>query len=107
MMKKNGNKLFTIYLRWALELAILITLASCKGPAFPGDGQLSNMNRMPNIFPDYTDITIPGNIAPLNFEIKEDGERFIAMLEGEKGSVMKLKARSKQFIISPKINIII
>ena len=102
MMKKNGNKLFTIYLRWALELAILITLASCKGPAFPGDGQLSNMNRIPTIFPDYTDITIPGNIAPLNFEIKEDGERFIAMLEGEKGSVMKLKARSKQFIISPK-----
>ena len=102
MMKKNGNKLFPIYLRWALGLAILITLASCKGPAFPGDGQLSNMNRMPNIFPDYTDITIPGNIAPLNFEIKEEGERFIAILEGDKGSAMKLKARSKQFIISPK-----
>ncbi|RLD96001.1 MAG: cytochrome C biosynthesis protein, partial [Bacteroidetes bacterium] len=101
-MKKNGNKPFPNYLRWALLLTISITLGSCKGPALPGDGQLSNMNRMPTIFPDYTDITIPGNIAPLNFEIKEEGERFIAMLEGEKGSVMKLKARSKQFIISPK-----
>ncbi|MEG1635487.1 MAG: cytochrome C biosynthesis protein, partial [Rikenellaceae bacterium] len=30
------------------------------------------------IYPDYNNVTIPNNIAPLNFKIKEQGEKFIA-----------------------------
>lgn len=28
-------------------------------------------NHLPNMYPDYTDVTIPVNIAPLNFEIRD------------------------------------
>lgn len=34
------------------------------------------------IFPDYKDITIPANIAPLNFMIKNKGDQFIVAIEG-------------------------
>jgi hypothetical protein len=33
------------------------------------------------IYPDYSDITIPGNIAPLNFVIKEQADKYIAVYQ--------------------------
>jgi len=89
-------------LRWTLLLVILITLGCCKGPVLPGDAQIYNLNRKPLIFPDFTGITIPGNIAPLNFMVEEEGKFFMAVLEGDKGTTMKLKAEHRVFRISPK-----
>jgi len=34
----------------------------------------------PKIFPDYSNIVLPPNIAPVNFEIKEPGDRFFIKL---------------------------
>jgi hypothetical protein len=39
-------------------------------------GDCVSIPRQPNIFPDYTDVVIPPNIAPLNFTIKEPGSEF-------------------------------
>ena len=89
-------------IKWSLFLAIMIFLGSCKGTGLPGNEHINSLSRMPLIFPDYTDITIPFNIAPLNFEVNEEGEKFRVVLEGDKGTVMKLRARQKQFRISPK-----
>lgn len=36
----------------------------------------TQVERMPVIFPDYAGIVFPPNIAPLNFAIKEKGDRF-------------------------------
>jgi hypothetical protein len=36
----------------------------------------TEVGNIPVIFPDYTDITIPVNIAPLNFVIKNEGTKF-------------------------------
>lgn len=33
-------------------------------------------DRLPLIYPDYTDVTFPINIAPPNFRIQEEGEAF-------------------------------
>jgi len=54
---------------------------------------MEKLHRPAAIFPDYTNITIPVNIAPLNFEIKEDGDSFVSLLEGENGTFLKLKSR--------------
>ena len=89
-------------IRWTLVLVILFTLGSCKGPALPSDSQIYNLNRKPLIFPDYTGITIPNNIAPLNFEVLDKGKSFVAVLEGDKGTVLKLMAEQKKFRISRK-----
>ncbi len=36
--------------------------------------------RIPSIFPDYTNILIPPNIAPLNFKINEPGSKYVARI---------------------------
>jgi Tol biopolymer transport system component len=41
------------------------------------------------------------NIAPLNFEVREDGARFIARMEGEEGSLVQLKSKHGIFSIRP------
>ena len=37
-------------------------------------------DRMPKIFPDYTEVTIPANIAPMNFAVREQGSECVARL---------------------------
>lgn len=44
---------------------LAVLLASCGGWKQPAKVK----NLLPEIFPDYTGVTVPCNIAPLNFEI--------------------------------------
>ncbi|MBN1693876.1 PD40 domain-containing protein [candidate division WOR-3 bacterium] len=52
---------------------IVLCLQNC-GKVVPGD--YTEIDRLPNIDPDYTGIVIPPNIAPLNFKINEEGTEF-------------------------------
>jgi Tol biopolymer transport system component len=51
----------------------------------------------PKIFPDYNEVTIPSNIAPLNFSILEEGINY---------QVKILSSNSKSFIIHSKKGVI-
>jgi hypothetical protein len=54
-------------------ISLLTTLLfSCSGSI----SEYSEINRKPHIEPDYSDITIPPNIAPLNFTISEKAEKY-------------------------------
>ena len=44
---------------------ILLLAACSKHPSVPSS--FTQMNEEPRIYPDYTDVTVPPNIAPLNF----------------------------------------
>jgi hypothetical protein len=44
----------------------------------------------PLIFPDYSDVTIPLNIAPLNFNIEEKGTEFQAQISGRNGKPIRI-----------------
>ncbi|MDP4224519.1 MAG: cytochrome C biosynthesis protein [Bacteroidota bacterium] len=44
-----------------------------------------NTDRKPSTDPDYSDITIPPNIAPMNFRIMEEGRYFSATVYSGKG----------------------
>jgi len=61
-----------------------VALAGCSSGSIQGD--LLREERFPNIFPDYTRITLPANIAPANFLIEEEGERYQVKISGKKGS---------------------
>ncbi len=50
------------------------------------NGQL---DESPAIFPDYKDVTIPSNIAPLNFEVMEEGEWALIMESSGNKDVLK------------------
>lgn len=43
----------------------------------------SSIERPAVIYPDYSSIIIPPNIAPLNFMIREEGDRFLVQLSGQ------------------------
>lgn len=50
----------------------------------------SKVNRAPRIDPDYTDIVIPPNIAPLNFRIREPFRNYVVTIRAERGETLEL-----------------
>jgi hypothetical protein len=48
----------------------------------------------PRIQPDYSNIIIPPNIAPLNFSIKETGEEFLVQIHSKNGESIQLQSNS-------------
>jgi hypothetical protein len=62
------------------------TFAACeKAPEHPAEA-----GTYPRLFPDYTDLVVPCNLAPLNFRIEEAGERFYVKIEAEKGAPIEV-----------------
>ncbi len=64
---------------------LILVLFSCTEKPFDNS---SPVNRVPLLMPDYSEITIPVNIAPLNFFVKETGDAFFAIVEGNKGTAL-------------------
>ncbi|MCR5312697.1 MAG: hypothetical protein K6E54_03460 [Bacteroidaceae bacterium] len=57
-------------------LALTVLMVACGRPSVPGS--YTSKNNTPNIFPDYTDVTIPCNIAPLNFAVQDGCKETVA-----------------------------
>ena len=53
---------------------------------------------LPDIFPDYTEVTVPHNIAPLNFALKNSSADFYAVFV-TKGQELTVKARKGELAI--------
>ena len=86
----------TLFSKYNFQFIILITaLYSCSGK--PG-GNITETGGLPAIDPDYTGITIPYNIAPLNFKILEEGTAFFARFSS--GSETLIKTAGKDGNIS-------
>jgi len=60
------------------------------------------VQRLPNIFPDYCNTVIPPNIAPLNFKVNEVGNDYRVRIYGENGEEILLSSRRGKIIIPPK-----
>ncbi len=73
----------------------LFVLESCKNDL---NGNIQSINRQPQIEPDYSDVTIPPNIAPLNFIIKESGNEYQAILKSGLSNT-QISVRCKDGII--------
>jgi len=80
------------------NLYIITIITALSGCTSKPHGNLTEINNMPSIDPDYTGVTIPYNIAPLNFKITEDGTSFFARFSA--GSKTAIEAGSKDGIIS-------
>jgi hypothetical protein len=73
------------------------TCISCGTQATPD--QSAALDRPPKIHPDYTNVTIPANIAPLNFQVQESGTHYYVRIHSANGTPIQVSSRS------PKINI--
>jgi hypothetical protein len=71
-----------------LYLLILIPLLYSCGNKPQGEIAFSEM--APRLEPDYSDITIPPNIAPLNFIIKEKGNAYFVKFSSGNGTEIEL-----------------
>ncbi len=73
-------------------LAALL-ISSCSKPI----GNAKEVDTNPPIFPDYCDVVIPSNIAPLNFKLIAECEKIEASIEGT-NEMIRIKGKSKIII---------
>jgi hypothetical protein len=79
------------------SFVILSAFLICSCNRRPGS-RFTESDKIPAIDPDYSDITIPFNIAPLNFKINEPGNAFFVRISS--GSSTGIGISSKNGIIS-------
>jgi hypothetical protein len=87
--------LFFIY----IAVATLCPGCSDKKPDLEGCGSIE---RQPDISPDYTDTTLPPNIAPTNFIIKEPASAYYVRISSEQGEDIDIFSRSADIMIPLK-----
>lgn len=81
--------------RYIISILCLCIISACR-PQISG-----NVGAQPDIFPDYRDVTVPVNIAPMNFEIlSQDGLDWRAVIRGVSDS---LTIRSNDGLMSFRI----
>ena len=63
-------------------------------------GGYSTADRPPRIYPDYCDIVIPPNIAPLNFLVQEDGLHYHVKIYSKQGHPIEVFSKTPKIMIS-------
>jgi len=92
----NFNKKYNLVL---LISVLVIVFNSCDKP----DKNIAlQLEQKVQIFPDYTDISLPFNIAPLNFLVEEKAENYYVEIASENSSVIKLNSKTGNFQIPEK-----
>lgn len=65
----------------------------------PDVGDAAAVPHLPRIKPDYSQVVLPPNIAPLNFAILEPGRRFFVRIGSENGVPIEIVSRSPEIAI--------
>lgn len=81
------------YIRTIVHIALIIGLIGCSSWKEPG----AVSEDRPALFPDYSEITVPSNIAPLNFMVENAGR--IQVTFAHKGEEL-IKVSAKDGIIN-------
>jgi WD40 repeat protein len=95
----KGIILNRIWLRLLVLFYSIIFLANCT--TVPYD-KISEMDREPVIEPDYSGVTIPPNIAPMNFKINEKGISFKVIATAPDGRQISVKSPNAIICFSQK-----
>jgi len=75
---------------------IMVFMFSCTGNL--SDHEL--IDKKPGINPDYSGITLPPNIAPINFNVEEKADRYQVRIYTGTGKQIQIKSRSGKIRIS-------
>lgn len=86
-------------------LISVIGLISCKDQ-YPEIEK--HLDKLPEIYPDYINVTVPVNIAPLNFGLEKDVEEaFVKFVSSDHSFVTHLKKRTFQIPLSEWRNLLL
>jgi hypothetical protein len=97
MMKASRYKDLVFISIITLSVLLGIVFSSCD---YPGEQVFENSNAAV-LFPEYYNLTIPPNIAPLNFIIKEPGSRYRVELSSCNSPSIVVSQRSRKIKIPP------
>jgi len=105
---KKLNQIYCIYILSLIGTILLalfcayIVLTSCTQSERTISGTIDNT---PNIFPDYSEVTIPRNIAPLSFQLKSDDsiDRAVAVIKTTADERHVIASDDNRFIIPQRI----
>lgn len=67
-------------------LTILLMLTACNNASIPET--FTKVDKAPKIYPDYTDVTVPINIAPLTFEWDGECNEIVARLKAGNAEIV-------------------
>lgn len=73
-----------------ITAVLLIVLSGCGGKSPSG---LTASDELPALSPDYSDVTIPFNIAPLNFRVMQKGTYYTAEISSDEGNKISISSR--------------
>ncbi len=79
------------YILSVLMYVIIGMLTACSSKA-DEPANFTEVGQAASIYPDYKDIIIPPNIAPLNFLVRTPGEKFVAVLTSSEGKKLSAYA---------------
>jgi len=74
---------------WLLLVCMAFSLYCCDD----GISTAGKTDKYPDIFPDYKDVTIPVNIAPLNFGLRDDCEKMEVQLLRDGHTLLKFNGK--------------
>ena len=77
------------YLKPFCLVVFISFLYSCNNQP---DGSIINIEKTAILDPDYTEVTIPLNIAPLNFSIKEAGSSYYVKFSSASGTEIEISS---------------
>ena len=79
-------------IRDLLYIGCCMAVMGCGGPSVPTE--FTEVKSLPKIYPDYVDVTVPVNMAPLTFELDEPADGMIARFAvGDEEIVCEEKAQ--------------
>lgn len=85
--------------RIILIIIMVSCIIGCNRVKIPTDN-VTEMQGTPTIYPDYTSIVIPPNIAPLNFEIEIPGQEYVTRAYVPKGKEIITKGKTAKWDVT-------
>lgn len=78
---------------------LLVVLGSCTRSHIIPDAQT---DKQAVLFPDYTGVTFPSNIAPPNFRIMEEGDEYYTEIGNKEQVFITIQSKESAVILPPK-----
>lgn len=72
-------------------VCVMLFVSGCQDRPL---GECQDIGRRPAIWPDYTDVTLPPNIAPINFVLDEVAKEYYVRISSSNGRAIELLTRS-------------
>lgn len=96
MNRRQSHFLIVFAAVFVVSLACLACLAATA------PDQALAVGRPPRIEPDYAEVVIPPNLAPLNFLVQEDASQYEVRVTAQQGGPVTITSRSPEIAIPEK-----